>query len=104
MLPSLGQPLVQVILRRSLSTTTYTRSFSKVDEFFSYVGGLIGTIIGFIFIMENYNEKSYEISIAHNIFTTNDSTEIPYNSFNFLSFILMFFRNLLDIFGLKVYW
>ena len=56
----------------SPETTTYERSFNKVDNYFSYVGGLVGTIIGLIFIMEFYTEKAYEVSIARKVMLDNN--------------------------------
>ena len=48
------EPLVEVLFGKSPESTTYERSFNKIDAYFSYVGGLVGTIIGLIFIMEFY--------------------------------------------------
>ena len=49
-----GQPYAVVTFRKSYESVIYKRSFNKVDTYFSYVGGLIGTIIGLIFIMGPY--------------------------------------------------
>ena len=57
--PTATSPLIQVTLKKSAKAVVYTRSFNKIDAYFSYVGGLIGTIIGFMFIMEKYNEKAF---------------------------------------------
>ncbi len=67
-----GTPLAEVRFMKSTSSTTHSRSFNKIDTYFSYVGGLIGTIIGLIFIMSKYNETAYEISLAHNTFKYNE--------------------------------
>lgn len=53
---------------KSSSQTTYKRSFNKADEFFSYVGGLIGTILGFMFFMSNFSLMSFELDIARKFF------------------------------------
>ena len=49
----------QIMFSKAGFTTTYTRSFNKIDAYFSYVGGLVGTIIGLIFILNNYTQKAY---------------------------------------------
>ena len=66
------RPYAQISFNKATFTTSYTRSFNKVDNYFSYVGGLIGTIIGLIFILNLYTQKAYEISIAHKLFKYDD--------------------------------
>lgn len=44
---------------KSATKTTYQRSFNKVDQLFSYVGGLIGTILGFMLFMGNFTMMSF---------------------------------------------
>lgn len=53
-IPKTGQNLAEVLFQKSTSTSTYSRSFNKIDAYFSYVGGLVGTILGLIFIMGFY--------------------------------------------------
>lgn len=54
-----NKPYTEIVFNKNPLTTTYTRSFNKVDTYFSYVGGLIGTIIGLIFILNNFTEMAY---------------------------------------------
>ena len=54
-----AKPYAKIAFNKATYTTTYSRSFNKVDTYFSYVGGLIGTIIGFIFILNFYTQKAY---------------------------------------------
>lgn len=42
----------------------YTRQFQKIDEVFSYIGGLFGTILIAFFLMSIYNTHKYEISLS----------------------------------------
>ena len=88
--------LARIIFTKSPSKTTYERSFNKVDEYFSYVGGLIGTIIGFIFIMEFYTEMAYEVSIAKKIMVDNNREEISSKSFNLFYYFSVVIRDLLS--------
>lgn len=67
-IPKPGQNLAEILFQKSTSTSTYSRSFNKVDAYFSYVGGLVGTILGLIFIMGFYTEKAYEVSLAKKVF------------------------------------
>jgi hypothetical protein len=48
-----------ITLSKASKSVTYTRNFNKLDSYLSYVGGLVGTIIGVIFIMGFYTEKAY---------------------------------------------
>ena len=47
---------------------TYTRSFNKVDQFFSYVGGLVGTILALMFFMANFTSMAFGLDLAQGIF------------------------------------
>ena len=64
--------LAELYFFKSSKTTTYERSFNKADAYLSYVGGLVGTIISLIFIMEFYTEKAYEVSIARKVMLDNE--------------------------------
>ena len=64
--------LAEIYLLKSSIATTYERSFNKADTYLSYVGGLVGTIISLIFIMEFYTEKAYEVSIAKKVMLDNE--------------------------------
>jgi len=46
-------------LMKSSSSVAYQRSFNKIDSFLSYVGGLVGTILGFMLIVQTYTEMSF---------------------------------------------
>lgn len=49
-----GDNYASFCLYKSSSSTTYQRSFNKIDTFFSYVGGLVGAIIGTMLIVQKY--------------------------------------------------
>lgn len=99
-----GGQLADVRLIKSTQTKTYNRSFNKVDTYFSYVGGLIGTIIGLIFIMSKYNETAYELSMASNTFKYNDQEEVPWKKFNFGYYLLIPIKKLLNFLNCSVDW
>jgi hypothetical protein len=46
---------VTVNFRKSPQLAFYNRTFQKIDEFLSYVGGLIGTVMGLFFFLNKYN-------------------------------------------------
>ena len=64
-------PYAEIVLKKSSTKDKYSRGFNKIDAYFSYVGGLVGTIIGLIFIMGPYTEKTYEISLAKKVMVDN---------------------------------
>jgi hypothetical protein len=58
-----------------------------VDDFLSYVGGLVGIIFGLIFILNSYSELCFEISLGSRLFKYSKQEPIDSNSFNFLVYI-----------------
>jgi hypothetical protein len=60
--------LASLFFYKSSSSTVYNRSYYKIDEFFSYVGGLVGVIMGGMMLLNSYNQLSFEISIASELY------------------------------------
>jgi len=46
----------------------YTRSVLKLSEVVSYIGGLMGFILPFMFLMKNYTNLSLEMNISSELF------------------------------------
>ena len=67
-----AKPYAVINFSKAPTTVTHTRSFNKFDTYFSYVGGLIGTIIGLIFLIQFYTQKAFEISISHKLLKNSD--------------------------------
>ena len=67
---------------KSSSTSTYKRSFNKIDEFFSYVGGLIGTILGFMLFMSHFSLMAFELDLSQRLFKKKDGTRMDFSDFN----------------------
>ena len=44
---------------KSAIVANYNRTFTKIDDFLSYIGGLIGTMMGMFFIIGSYNKLCY---------------------------------------------
>ena len=60
--------MASLFFYKSSSSTVYNRAYYKVDEFFSYVGGLVGVIMGGMMLLSSYNQLSFELSIANELF------------------------------------
>lgn len=70
---------VRLYLRKARNKKVITRRFTKLDDLFSYIGGLFG-IIFFMFAvpLKYYNVCCYELSLASGLFTM--KKEIPDSS------------------------
>lgn len=53
--PVVNGVYASVEFMKSPITRTYTRSFNKADDFFSYVGGLVGSILVAFFVVSTYS-------------------------------------------------
>jgi len=62
------KPYVRFQINKSEKSRTYYRSFNKIDNFLSYIGGLIGTFISICFIINKYAEVEYCIKFSYQIF------------------------------------
>lgn len=59
--PVVNDNYAQFRFIKASSYRVYTRSFNKVNDFFSYVGGLISVIIVFFFFVGCYSAANYMI-------------------------------------------
>jgi len=66
--PGTTLSLTTIKFRKGKTFTTYTRDYQRIDDFLAYVGGLISTVIGSLFIMGSYSELCYLISLEHKIY------------------------------------
>jgi hypothetical protein len=53
---------------KASASTTYSRSFNKVDTFFSYVGGLVGTILGLMLFMGKFTSMALILEVSQSLF------------------------------------
>lgn len=95
---------VTLYVRKSSLSLTISRSFKKYDDTLSYIGGLFSTFMAAMIIMMKYNEYSYEIEIASNIYEYNKARSIKSNKFNFFSYIAYSFYCVLDFLGIAPNW
>ena len=70
-----------------------------MDEFLSYVGGLVGLVFSFIFIMNEYSQLCFEISIGNKLFTLENGQPINSGAFNLLTYLSCLFLRVLQTFG-----
>ena len=72
----------QISFSKSSRTTTFTRSFNKIDSFFSYIGGLLGSALGAFFLLKSYSEKAFLMDLASRILV-NEKEQLSLKRFNF---------------------
>jgi hypothetical protein len=53
---------------KSENLKMYDRSFQKLDDLLSYIGGLFGTITICLFFVRAYNESAFEIELGSSLF------------------------------------
>ena len=92
----------QLIFTKSSISTTYTRSFNKFDQYFSYVGGLISTFLTIFWIFSVYSQQCFSIDIAEEIFTITEDNS--HSCYNFLYFISVNVKSLLNCIGVQWQW
>lgn len=71
---------------KSSKSTNYARSFNKLDAFFSYVGGLVGTILGLMFIVASFTSMAYELELAERICRFSEDKMNDFGCFSLLSY------------------
>ena len=90
---------VTIKLQKSPVKRHYFRSFNKVDAFLSYVGGIIGTIIGLLYIMYIYSRNAISISIGSKLFLSEDGEPISSTAFHIGYLLLIPFKRVLSYFN-----
>ena len=51
-------------VKKSTSSTIYTRNVKKISNVLSFIGGIISAILATLFIMNSYTAFAFEVSIA----------------------------------------
>ena len=54
-----SQPYAVYILRKDQASITYTSQVQKISEVLSFIGGIIGAILGLLFILNSYTSFSF---------------------------------------------
>lgn len=89
---------------KSAKSTTYVRSFNKLDTFFSYVGGLIGTILGLMFVVANFTSMAYELELAERLCRYTENKLNDFANFSLLTYCLFVIYSMGDMCGLGKGW
>ena len=76
----------KIYVRKSDSNIKITRSFQKLHETLSFIGGLYSTAILFMFVIAIYDKYSYELEFGDRIFKRDNNTSYGSESFNLLTF------------------
>lgn len=85
---------------KSSKSTSYARSFNKLDSFFSYVGGLVGTILGLMFVVVSFTSMAYELELAQRICRYAEDKLNDFAGFSLLSYCLFVFYSIGKLCGL----
>lgn len=81
------------------------RSYQKIDQILSYIGGLFGTIAICLFLVNIYNSYSFEIAMGSYLFKPNDhNMQKQLKSYNFFYFILQLLYAFFKVFKCKFNW
>lgn len=74
-------------IRKSSLSLIYERSYTKIDDTFSYIGGLFSAIVTALLLMKKYNEISYELEIAKTLYHYNKNEPLKSDQFNIFVFL-----------------
>lgn len=91
-------------LRKSSQDIEVERSFRKVDETLSYIGGLFSAILGILIMVNFFNEFSYELEVARSVYQFEKDDPVDSDTFNFPVYIGYLFYNGFDKLGVGLPW
>lgn len=95
---------MKIYLRKDTERKSVSRSFQKLDQTFSYIGGLFGTIILLLIFLKLYSKYSYELEFGDKIFKETDNGGFGSENFNFVVFLGYMVFNMLATVGLMLNW
>lgn len=55
-------------IRKASLATSVNRTYRKIDDTISYIGGLFSAIVSALLLLGMYSELSFELSIAKSIY------------------------------------
>jgi hypothetical protein len=92
------------MLFKSPSSIQIKRSFEKLDNVFSYIGGLFGTLLMLFFLVSAYNHYKFEVNIAGYLYRSEEKSETIEKDYNFLHFMGQSIYAFLRFFKFKPKW
>jgi hypothetical protein len=104
--PSNPAPLYSTMMFfKSPISKSIDRSFQKIDEILSYIGGLFGTIAICLFLVNIYNSYSFEILMGGYLFKPDDDNmKKELKKYNFFYFLVHLVYALVSAFGRCCNW
>lgn len=100
-MPNLDGTYARFSFYKSPYSSVYSRSFQKLDEVFSYIGGLFGIILIAFFLVSSYNSCKYEINLAGYLYHSDNKIEKKYN---FLYYLCQVVYEIIGIFRITPNW
>lgn len=85
----------KLFIRKSSLSLLYERSFRKIDDTLSYIGGLYSAIVTALFIINKFNKISYELEIAQTMYHFSKHEPLKAESFHFPMFLAYIFYTVL---------
>lgn len=74
-----------VVFSKYPETYYFKRNFTKIDTIFSYVGGLMASLLPLFFFIRFYSRASYLVALAERVFNLNHHNRlIQSKDFSFL--------------------
>jgi hypothetical protein len=89
---------------KSGKTISYTRSYQKLIDVVSYIGGLFGAIIMVLFFVHFYGEYAYEMTFGGLLFGSQGEDKPNLKKYNFFNFVIQGMYGLLRILKLNCGW
>lgn len=81
--------LIEANIRFESKTMKAERAYGKIDDVFSYFGGLLGIVVSiFAFFIGSYNEYRYELKMAEGCFKYDENgNQFKANQMNFCVYV-----------------
>ena len=62
------KPFARFYMVKDQASVTYTRAVQKVSAVLSFIGGIIGAVLGLLIILNAYTSFSFELAVAYQVF------------------------------------
>lgn len=74
-------------IRKASLATSVSRTYRKIDDTISYIGGLFSAIVSALLLLGMYSELSFELSIAKSIYKNQKDDKDQAENFNIFVFL-----------------
>ena len=74
-------------VRKSSLSLKVSRSYRKLDDTISYIGGLFSAILSALVLIGMYNQFSYQIDIAQHLYKCDKDSSINSGNFNIFFYL-----------------